>query len=150
MSDNAIRPPSWLNNGQRSLQEEPVVAPTLVDMGGGGGHGPIDPGVAPRVVALEADMKDVKASLKGLELSSTRIETVLGTIATKVDVAALVGTIGSLTERLHAHSERLSGVEKSVADTINTALSKSLGAGSIVAMVAGIGAVAVGLVTAVA
>ncbi len=102
-----------------------------------------------RVTALETDMRDVKASLKGLESSSARIEATLAVVATKADVAAVAGTVSALTERLHAHSERLSAVEKSVADTINTALSKSLGAGSIIAMIAGIGAVAALLVAAV-
>lgn len=103
-----------------------------------------------RVARLETDMKDMKASLKGLEVSSARIEAVLGTLATRADVAMATGSVNTLTARVDAQDRRLGAVEKAITDTIATALSKSLGAGAIVSMVAGIGAITVTTVGIVA
>lgn len=116
----------------------------------GGGSGPHDPNMEIRVARLETDMKDMKASLKGLEVSSARIEAVLGTLATRADVAMATGSVNTLTARVDAQDRRLGAVEKAITDTIATALSKSLGAGAIVSMVAGIGAIMVTTVGIVA
>ena len=112
----------------------------------GGGSGPHDPGMEVRVATLEADVRDIKASLKGLEMSSIRIEAVLGTLATKADLAAATGLVNTLTARVDAQEKRLGAVEKAITDTISIALSKSLGAGAIVGMVAGISAIVAAVV----
>ena len=116
----------------------------------GGGSGPHDPNMEVRVATLETDAKDIKASLKGLEISSARIEAVLGTLATKADVATMAGLVSTLAARVDAQEKRLGAVEKAVTDTIATALSKSLGAEAIVGLVAGIGGITVTVVGVVA
>ncbi len=77
----------------------------------GGGSGPHDPGMEPRVAALEADMKDVKASLKELEHSSVRIEAILSTLATREDTARSAGETKLVAEAVNGLGNRVGLVE---------------------------------------
>jgi hypothetical protein len=103
----------------RKQERSTVVAP--------GGSGPHPPEMEPRVAKLEADMKDVKTSLKSLELSSARIEAALGSLATKADIAASNGDIKVLASRVEAYDARLKRVEDAINDTVKTAVGKAIG-----------------------
>ncbi len=46
-----------------------------------------------RVTALEGEMRDVKSTLTGIELTLARIEATLGSLATKSDLAAVNGAL---------------------------------------------------------
>ena len=88
---------------------------------GGGGGGPYDPGVETRIASLETAMKQVNASLNVLELSSTRIEAVLNTLATKADVVLGQGEtqlvaagVKGLTDRIALLETGLSGIGSKV------------------------------------
>jgi hypothetical protein len=85
MSDKVIRPDAWIQNGQRSLEAIPFPRDEIEP----GGRGPHDPGLEARVVALEADMKDVKASLGDIKLIAARIDERTGYLATGADLANL-------------------------------------------------------------
>ena len=91
-----------------------------------GGSGPHDPGLGPRVTALEADIKDVKAGLSRLEVSSARIEAILGSMATKSDLAASTGAANVLSERVSALDIRFGKVERAVEGAMTAAISKSI------------------------
>ena len=98
--------------------------PPPIDPGAGGPH---DPGMEPRVAALEADMKEVKASLKGLEVSSARIEAILGTLATKSDVEKNSGETRLVAEALHGLDKRVSLIETGSLSIANAAIGKNIG-----------------------
>ena len=98
-----------------------------VDQVAVGGGGPHDPGMELRVTALEADMKDVKAGLSRLEVSSARIEAILGSMATKSDLAASTGAANVLSERVSALDVRFGRVERAVEGAMTVAISKSIG-----------------------
>lgn len=91
-----------------------------------------------------------KADLAETTGIASRVEGLLGTLATKADLAAMNGTVAALTQRVEGHDRRLIAVEKAITDTIALALSKTLGASSIVGMVAGIAATTAALVGVVA
>lgn len=92
-----------------------------------GGGGPHDPGIGSRVNALEADLKDVKAGLSRLEVSSARIEAGLSSMATKSDLVASSGAANVLSERVSALDARFGKVERAVEGAMTVAISKSIG-----------------------
>ena len=65
--------------------------------GGGqsGGSGPEDPMLEARVARLEDDMKDVKASLKSIELSLAEIKGRMSSIPTSFQLMTMVITTWS-------------------------------------------------------
>lgn len=95
MSDNVIRP-DWLNNGRASI--EPLSG---TDAGGqqtigGGDGGPHDPGMEPRVAALEAGL--------------ARIEAKLETLSTKADLVKVDDRIRKI------EADGLPGIAKEIAE----------------------------------
>ncbi len=80
-----------------------------------------------RVTALEADMRDVKASLNGLTTSSAEIKVILGTLATKSDIERGAGDTRTLAEALHGLDTRLGKVETGAINVANAAIAKNIG-----------------------
>ena len=115
-----------------------------------GGDGTQPPGMDPRVDGLIEEMKDVKAVLARMEPLLIRIDERTSALATKADLQAVTGSVNTLNATVAAQDKRLVAAEKAISDTVAVALSKSLGAGSIVGMVAGIAAITAALVGAVA
>ena len=72
-------------------------------------------------------MKDMKGSLNGLELSSARIEAVLGTLATKLDVEKNAGETRLVAEALHGLDRRVGLIETGSISIANAAISKNIG-----------------------
>ena len=66
----------------------------------GGGSGPEDPMLERRVETLEADMKEVKASLSRLETGFARMEEKLSHVATVSDIAAVRESVARLDGKL--------------------------------------------------
>jgi hypothetical protein len=85
VSDTVIRLDAWIQNGKRSLEKVPP-PPDEIEPSGGA---PRDPGMEARVTTLEADMRDVKASLGDIELIAARIDERTGYLATGADLADL-------------------------------------------------------------
>lgn len=100
----------------------------------GGGGGPYDPSMETRMGKLEADMREVRSSLKGLELSSTRLEATLVTLASTSDIVGVTGSVNVLTARIDAQTLRLSALEETNKTTISTALSKTIGLGGAITL----------------
>jgi hypothetical protein len=67
---------------------------------GDGGSGPEDPMLERRVDTLEADMKEVKASLLRLETGFARMEERLSHVATVSDIAAVRESVSRLDGKL--------------------------------------------------
>ena len=109
-------------------------APSGGQVAGGGGP-PHNTDMEPRVAALEADMKDVKASLHRLELSSQRIEQsliairvdVLPTLSTKLDIANTNKDIQLVQESLRGVDKRVALVESGSQTIANAAIGKNIG-----------------------
>ena len=101
---------------------------------GGGGGGPHDPFMDARVSALEAAFLDMRVTLG-------RIDERTAGLARKEDVSAVGGNIATLTERVHALSERVGAIEGTLNDTVKTALSKTIGVGGGIALFGGIAAI---------
>ena len=80
-----------------------------------------------RVTALEGDMKEVKAPLQGLAVSSARIGAIPGTLATKADVERGAGETRTLAEALHGFDTRVRGVETGSITVANAAIAKNPG-----------------------
>lgn len=92
-----------------------------------GPRGPQPPDMEARVTALEADMRDVKASLNGLTTSSAEIKVILGTLATKSDIERGAGDTRTLAEALHGLDTRLGKVETGAINVANAAIAKNIG-----------------------
>ena len=80
-----------------------------------------------RVIALEADMKDVKASLQGLEVSSARIEATLASLATKADAARVEAASTVTAGNVASLDDRLVKVETAINDVVKSAVGKAIG-----------------------
>ena len=96
MTDNVIFSPQWVRNAEQSLTDDAPQTLSPVATGGGGPH---DPGMEPRVAALEADMKDVKAVLGDIRLVLTRLDERTTHLATKEDVANVRTDLASKATR---------------------------------------------------
>jgi hypothetical protein len=87
--------------------------PQFGDTNGGGGDGTMQ---EQRVAALEADMKEVKASLKAIELAVAEIKH----LPKMSDFLALQKDIGDVRGKLGAVEGRIQGLERRFAQIPNT------------------------------